>query len=158
PGVARNKVGHIRQQSPSQVLPAHRQGPQAAPRRNGKLESAGFRDCCGAWGQTTGGLIMFSRLRSLFLGLSKRSDLENEMADEIRFHLQTRTEDLVRSGVAEAEARRRARLEFGNPESYKEQCRQSRGLRIFDELRCDLSYALRVMRKSPSFAIVAILT
>jgi predicted permease len=101
---------------------------------------------------------MFSRLRSLLHGLFGRSALESDIADEIRFHLETRTQDLIRSGLSEDEARRRARLEFGCIESYKEHCRQSVGLRLLDEVRGDLGYALRALRKSPSLAAVAILT
>jgi len=101
---------------------------------------------------------MFSRLRSLIRALLTRPSIESDMSDEIRFHLETRTQDLIRSGIPEEEARRRARLEFGSIESYKEGCRQSLGLRLLDEATSDLKYTARAFRRSPSFAIVAIFT
>jgi predicted permease len=101
---------------------------------------------------------MLSRLRSLLRGSFKRSELESDLSDEIRFHLEARTQDLIRSGLGENEARRRARLEFGSIESYKEDCRQSRGLRLLDELRGDLRYAFRIVAQRPSFAIIALIT
>jgi len=60
---------------------------------------------------------MFSRLRSLVRALSRQSDLEANISDEIVFDVEARTEDLIRSGLPEREARRRARLEFGSSES-----------------------------------------
>src|SRR5215470_18262936 len=101
---------------------------------------------------------MLSRLRSLLGGLLNRVRIENNLADEIQCHLEARTEDLIRSGVPEHEARRRARLEFGNIESYKEDCRQSRGLRVLDEMRGDLRYAFRIIARRPLFAIIALIT
>jgi hypothetical protein len=80
------------------------------------------------------------------------------MDEELRFHLESRAADLARSGVPPAEAARRARMEFGAVEGYKEGCREARGLRPFDELRGDLRYAFRVLRKSPSFALTAVAT
>ena len=90
--------------------------------------------------------------------LSGRPTLEHDMDEELRFHLESRAADLVRSGVPPAEAARRARIEFGAVEGYKEGCREARGLRPFDELRGDLRYAFRVLRKSPSFALTAVAT
>jgi putative ABC transport system permease protein len=101
---------------------------------------------------------MRKRLRSLWRALSGRSALEHDLADELRFHLESRAADLARSGVAEQEAARRARVEFGGVERYKEGCREARGLRLFDEVRGDLRFAFRVLRKSPSFAITAVAT
>jgi len=75
------------------------------------------------------------------------------MADEMSFHIEAYTSDLVRSGVPQAEAERHARVEFGGVEVYKEQCREARGLRILDDLRADLRYAGRTLAKSPSFSI-----
>jgi putative ABC transport system permease protein len=78
------------------------------------------------------------------------------MDQEMRFHLESYTEDLVRSGVPREEAERRARLEFGGVEVAQEQCREARGMHIFDQLRQDLSYAFRVLRKNPGYAAVVV--
>ena len=101
---------------------------------------------------------MLKRLRLLWQALSGRTVLERDMDDELHFHLESRAADLARSGLPPAEAARRARLEFGAVEGYKEVCRQARGLRLWDEWRGDLRYAFRVLRKSPSFALTAIVT
>ena len=102
--------------------------------------------------------LVLKRLRLLWRALSGRSTLEHDMDEELRFHLESRAVDLARSGLPPAEAARRARMEFGAVEGYKEGCREARGLRPFDELRGDLRYAFRVLRKSPSFALTAVVT
>ena len=101
---------------------------------------------------------MSKRLQLLWRALTGRTSLERDMDEELRFHLESRAADLARSGVAPAEAARRARIEFGAVEGYKERCREARGLRLYDELRADLRYARRVLRRSPSFALSAIVT
>jgi predicted permease len=98
------------------------------------------------------------KLNLLWRALSRRSTLERDMDDELRAHLEIRAADLTRSGVPAAEAARRARLEFGAVESYKESCREARGLRPFDDLRGDLRYASRVLRNHPAFALTAVAT
>lgn len=95
---------------------------------------------------------------SLFHDLFRRARVESEMARELRFHMESRSADLEREGLAPAEARRRARLEFGGVEGYKEGCREASGFRPFDELRADLQYAFRTLRNSPTFAIMAVLS
>jgi hypothetical protein len=57
--------------------------------------------------------MVWSKIRSLAAGLFRRRRIEDEMAEEIRTHIDARASDLVRSGVDPAEAQRRARLEFG---------------------------------------------
>jgi hypothetical protein len=80
------------------------------------------------------------------------------MQDEMRIHLELYQADLRRSGVSEAEARRRAFADFGSPLARQEECREAVGLRLFDELRGDVAYAVRLLRTSPAFTIVALLS
>ena len=90
-----------------------------------------------------------------FRKLRLRRRLEREMRDEIAFHLEARTADLVRSGVPPATAQRRARLEFGGAEQYKERLRDTRRLGWIEDFIRDLTYACRNIRRAPLFALSA---
>ncbi len=101
---------------------------------------------------------MLRRMRSTIAALLRRGRFEREMADEMRFHIAAYANDLMRVGMAREEAERRARLEFGAVESFREDCREATGLRLFDELRQDLRYAARQMARAPGFSIAVVLS
>jgi putative ABC transport system permease protein len=101
---------------------------------------------------------LLARLRSYWRGLRHRRQLSAEMADEFRFHVEHRAADLVRSGMTPSAASRRARLEFGSAARYMEEGRESRGLRLVDELGSDMRCALRSLARRPLFTATAVLT
>ncbi len=101
---------------------------------------------------------MLARLRSTLGAVRRRRQWEKELDEELRTHLEYRAADLVRGGLAPAAAARQARLELGASEAWKEQCRTANGLRWFDQLRQDLRFAGRMLRRDPAFTAVAVLS
>src|SRR5262245_13949602 len=92
------------------------------------------------------------------LALFKREALEREMDQEMRLHLDLLTDVYERAGMPRADAQRAARKRFGNLDGIKERGRDVRGAGILDDLRRDLRYAGRTLRRSPMFTAVVVLS
>jgi predicted permease len=101
---------------------------------------------------------MFARLRSLLNNVWRRSEADRAMDEEMRFHVESRVEHFVRSGLSVEEARQRAQIEFGSAENYKVSIRQKRRVNWLEDFATDVRFGLRAMRNAPGFTFVAILT
>jgi predicted permease len=94
------------------------------------------------------------RLRALMF--QKRVELDLE--DELDFHVEMQARKNVLAGMSEAEATRRARIQFGGAAQVKEECRDARGVGLIETTWRDVRYALRGFRRSPNFALTVVAT
>jgi predicted permease len=93
-----------------------------------------------------------------FLGLFRKRQLDNELDEEIKSHLEMHVEDNLRRGMSLEEARYAARRSFGGVEQIKEVYRDRRGVPVVETTLQDLRFAIRVLRRSPVYTSVVVLT
>jgi predicted permease len=102
---------------------------------------------------------LLSDLSTRFDALFRRTRLDREQTEELRFHLDMQTEKLMKEGLPRAAAERQARIALGaTPGVITEQTHDSRGTMPLDDFRRDVLYGLRQLRRSPGFSVAAILT
>ncbi|HYR90638.1 MAG TPA: ABC transporter permease [Terriglobia bacterium] len=93
------------------------------------------------------------RLRSLF----QRRRVEQDLDDEIRYHLERQIQKNIDDGLTSEEARYAALRAMGSVEQRKEECRDVRKVHFIEDVLRDLHYAFRMMRRNPGFTLLTVL-
>lgn len=101
-------------------------------------------------------MSLLSSVRTALDFLFRRPQVEREMEEEFRLHLQNRANDLERRGISRVEAERQARMEFGGYQRYKEECREALGTQLLGGLVADARYGLRQLRRDRGFTVIAV--
>src|SRR5215475_16070074 len=99
---------------------------------------------------------MLNRLKTALRALLRRTRVERELDEELRYHIERQTEQNIRLGMNPEEARDAARKAFGGVEQAKERSRDAWGVRRLEELWLDLRYGARTLLRNPAYSITAI--
>src|SRR5215468_7746981 len=100
---------------------------------------------------------MLSKLRTRIRALLRKSEMERELDEELRNHIEQQTEQNIRLGMNPEEARHAARKTFGGVEQAKERSRDARGLRWLEEFWQDLRHGARILWTNRGFTLTALL-
>src|SRR5262245_58884767 len=98
--------------------------------------------------------IARQRLRSLF----RPDSVDGELSDELSFHFDQLVAEYIDSGMTAKEARQAARRAIGNIPLLEQQCRDTRAVTWMQDVRQDVVYGLRMLRRNPGFTLVAVLS
>jgi hypothetical protein len=98
--------------------------------------------------------VAVMRMRSL----ARRGRVEGELDKELRFHLEQQIEENLARGMSPVEARAAAMRQFGGVAQVQEECRDTRRTGLLESAWNDVRYAARMMRKTPGFTAVMVLT
>jgi putative ABC transport system permease protein len=101
---------------------------------------------------------LYHCLKAKFRALFQRRAVERELADELQYHIEAKIRRLCEQGMAADEAKTMTLREFGAIEQRKEECRDARGLVLFEDLWRDIRFAACALIKNRTFTIVASLT
>lgn len=103
-------------------------------------------------------MSIFSDLGARLASIVRRGREERELDEELRFHMDMEAEHQRRAGAAADAARRRGAIALGGIERTKEDVRDARGTRLFDDTMRDVAFAVRTLARSPAFALVVVIT